>query len=103
MTVNAGNLNGVAHLTVELSVAVHVLLKVAIDALHPAFEVHVLEVDRLGPLLRVCGIDTLTFACDEISLSILLKDRTEDPSVPVEVSELIVFECLIKRSRLRLS
>ena len=116
MAVDAGNLDGVARLAVELSVAVAVLFEVAVDAVHAAFEMDVLQVhgqparfcirlraSRLrrplirrtrvgvvhgrGELLRRGLLHDVARAVEQIALAIALEHGAEQPSMTVEVRE----------------
>ena len=100
-----------------MRVAVHVLLEVAVDAVHAALGVHVLQVHRLARLRHEAtardrrGVDLLAQCWDhagelvllvvgddravlveQVALAVHLEDRAEDPAVAVVVGELRVLE-----------
>src|SRR6185369_17726233 len=70
VTVDAVDLDGRARLAVELAVAVHVLLEVAVHAVHPLLQVDVLHVDGLLPLVGVDVLDRLARLVEEPALAI---------------------------------
>ena len=53
VAIDAIDLDRIARLAVELAVAVAILLEMAVDALHPLVEMHVLQVDGLLELLGI--------------------------------------------------
>ncbi len=75
----------------EQAVAVDVGGEVAIDTLHAAGEVDVLEVDGLLEFFRVGGRDDVVVEGEEVALLVLLEDGAEDPAVAVVVGELGLF------------
>ena len=90
MTVDAVDLYGVPGFSVELAVAVTVLLEVAVDAVHTFFEMNVFEVYGFPEFVRD---RRTTLACpgvEQVSLAVVLEDGAENPSVAVEVAELRV-------------
>ena len=89
MAVDTADLYGVARLAVELAVAVDVLRVVAVDALHPLFEVDVFEMYGLAE--RIAGVgQQVAVLIEQVAMAVALVDRAEDPAVGVEVSELRV-------------
>ena len=86
----------VARLAVELAVAVHVDVEMAIDALHAVREMDVLEVHRLRELLRIVVRDLVVLEVEQVAFAILLEDGAEDPAVAVVVGELRVLQLRIQ-------
>ena len=90
MAVSTGDLNRHAGFTVELAVAVVVLLEMAIDAVHAAFRVNVLQMDGFVPFFRVPGWNDLVLFVEQITLSVLLIYVLKHPAVPMCIGELDV-------------
>ena len=55
MAINAIDLDCIAHLAIELSVAVIVLLEVTINTVHALFQMNVFQVDRQALVSCVLG------------------------------------------------
>ena len=72
MTIDAGDGGRVARLAVKIAVAVHVEVEVAIAALHPAREVDVFEVNRLGEFLWIVVRDLRVAEVEQIAFAIVL-------------------------------
>ena len=100
---------GVAGLSVEVSVTVHIGEEVAIHAMHAHLEVNVLEMHRhvgrrgVAGLLPLVGdgsrqlfgvdvLDLLPVMIQQVAARILLVHRAEHPPVPVKIGELRVLE-----------
>src|SRR5688572_12766251 len=96
MAVDAIDLDRVPRLAVQLAVAVIVLVEMAVDALHAALEVNVLEVNGLAELLRVVVRNDLVVGVEQLAFAIALVDRPENPAVAVEVGELRVLELRVE-------
>lgn len=67
-------------------------IEVAIDALHAPGKVDILQVNRLGKLLRIIVSDRLIVQRLQRALAVFLENRPEDPSVTMVVGELRVFQ-----------
>jgi len=82
-------------LAVDFTVAVIVLCKMAIVALHPLFEMNVCVDERLQS-----GRDRRTrFACllvEPVPFSIVVEDGSEDPAMAVKVGELCGLQLLVE-------
>ena len=88
VAVPALDLDGVGHLRIDVAVAVHVLLAVAVDAVHPLLEVDVAQVDGLGEPLRVGVRDRVVVRVEQHAVPVLLEDLAEVPAVAVLIREL---------------
>jgi hypothetical protein len=88
MTIDAIDFDRGARLLVNFPIAVIVLRKVAIVALHPFFEMNVGEVHGFAEALRIVERDLFAVLVEPVALAIVIEDRAEDPTVPVEVREL---------------
>ena len=92
MTIDAGDGGRVARLAVKLAVAVHVSEKMAIDALHPAREVHVFEVHRFGEFLRIIKRDRVIGEIEQHAFAVVFEDGAKDPAVSVVIGKLGVLQ-----------
>jgi len=101
VAVDAVDLDRGARLAVEHPRPVHVLAEVAVDAVHPALEVDVAQVDGLRELRGVARRDRLARRILELPLAVALVHRAEDPAVAVEVGELRALQAGIERLHLR--
>ena len=79
---------GVARFAVELAVAVDVEKEMAVDALHAAGEMNVVQVNCLGEFLRIAMRDRAIVEVEQGALAIVFEDGSEDPAVAVVVGEL---------------
>ena len=96
VAIDAIDRRGVARLAIELAVAVHVHFEMAIRALHPFRQMHVLQVDRLREFLRIVVRDFVVAQIEQIAFAIVLEDGAEDPAVAVIIGELRVLELRIQ-------
>ena len=85
-----------ARLGVQLSIAVNVLLEVAVHALHSFLEVDVLQVNSLVEFVRVVGGNDFAISVEQIALSIALVNSAEDPAVAMEIGELTLLQLRIE-------
>ena len=99
MAIDAIDLDCVARFSVKLAVAVAVLLEVAVNAVHPFFEMNVFEVHGLPKFVGIVERDRLVVFIEQVALAIVLEDRAEDPSMTVEVAELGVLQLLVEFRR----
>src|SRR4029450_5516734 len=109
VTVHAFDLDGVAYFAVELPVAVHVLLEVAVDAVHALLEMDVLQVDGHARLAEARALDRrgrvlgsrvahdVVAGVEQPALAVVLEDGAEHPAVAVEVGELGERELVVQR------
>ena len=81
---------------VKQAVAVHVRIEVAIDALHPIGQVDILQVDRLGELLRIVVRDDLVVEVEQVALAVFLEHGAEDPAVAVVIGKLGVLQLRVQ-------
>jgi hypothetical protein len=100
VAINTIDRRRVARLAVEHPVAMHILLEVAVRALHPFRQMHVFQVDRLGELLRVVVGDFVVAQIKQVAFAIVLEDRAENPAVSVVVGKLGVLELRIQLGNL---
>src|SRR5439155_27133013 len=78
----------------------HVGKKMAIDALHAAVQVNILEVDGFSELLRSISRNNLVIQIQEVAFAVLLEDSAENPAMPMIVGELRVLEFRIQLGNL---
>src|SRR5947207_14464200 len=88
MTVNTSDLNRSARLVVKHSVAVRVLTKVTINAVHPFFEMDIVEMDRFSESIRIVRRNHGALCVEQIPFSIAFEDLAKDPAVSVRIREL---------------
>ena len=86
----------VARLAVKHAVAVHIEIEMAIPALHPFGEVHILQMDRLGEFVPIVVVDLVVLEIEQIAFAIVFENRTEDPAMSVIIGELGVLELRIE-------
>ena len=79
-----------ARLIVEIAVAMRVLLKMTIDAMHSLFQVNVLKVNSLVELLRIVCRHHFIVGIQQVALAIALEDFPKQPAVSVVISKLYV-------------
>ena len=102
VTIHAVDLDRVPGLSIQFSIAVTVLLKVAIDAMHSLFQMNIFQVHSLREFVRIIERNLLIFRIEKIALAIMLEDRAKNPSVTMKVGKLCILEALIKFRRPRL-
>ena len=107
VAVGASDFDGGPHFAVEFRIAVIVLIEVAVDAVHPLFQVDVHQVHRHAlALLAVLALligrrahglhqilgrdvgDDLSPVVQQIARAVFFEHRAENPAVAVEVGEL---------------
>ena len=89
VAIDAIEFDGGARLAVEFSVAVAVLLEVAIHALHAFLEMDVREVHGFLEFLGILGT-TILFSVEQVALAVALEHGAEEPAVAVKIGELRV-------------
>ena len=70
--------------------------KMAVHTVHTFFEMDVFEVNCLLKAVWIFKIDLLPVFVEQVSFSVALKDRFEDPSMTVVVSKLGVLQLGVK-------
>src|SRR5439155_19251293 len=88
MTVNTSNLNRGARFVVKHSVAVRVLAKMTVDAVHPFFQMNIVEMDSLSESIRIVRRNYCVPGVQQIPFSIAFEHLTKDPTVSVKVGKL---------------
>ena len=99
VAIDAIDFDGVARLAVQFSVAVTVLLEMAVDAMHSLFQVDVFQVHGLLEFVRIVERNLVVVGVEQIAFAVVLEDRAENPSVTVEIGELRVLELLVEFRR----
>src|ERR687884_1050786 len=99
MTVYAADLDSGARLVVEVRVAVRVLSKMAVGAVHALLQMYVLKMDRLFEPVWIVWRNRLVLGVEQVAFAIALEDGAEDPAVPVKVCELRAPERAVERGR----
>ena len=79
-----------ARFAVKHSVAVHIHVEMAIDALHAVREMHVFQMNRLGKFLRIVVSDDVVVEIEQVAFAIVFEDGAENPAVTVIIGELRV-------------
>jgi hypothetical protein len=77
-----------ARLGVQFSIAVRVLLEMAVDAVHSFFQMNVRQVDCLLEFVRVVAGYDFIFTVEQVALAVALVDGAENPAMAMEISEL---------------
>ena len=99
VTIDAIDFDRVAGFAVELAVAVAVLLEVAVDAVHPFFQMDVFEVHRFLELIGIVERDLLVVLVEQVAFAVVLEDGAEDPAMAVEVGKLRVLQLPVEFGR----
>ena len=73
VAIDAIDFDGIARFSVEFAVAVTVLLEVAVDAVHPFFQMDVLEVHRLPEFVGIVERNRLSSLSSRLPLRSCLK------------------------------
>src|SRR5690242_5358401 len=102
VTINAVNFYRRTWLAVDFSVAMIVLLEMAIVALHPLFQMNVCEVYCFSKAIGIVECDWLTVLVEPVSLAIVVEHRAENPAVSVEIGELRSLQLLVEICAARL-
>src|SRR6266851_275292 len=92
VAIDAVDLNGVASLSVQLSIPVSILGEMAVNAMHSFFEVNVLEMHGPAEFVGILGRDDIVLFIEQIALAILLVNRAEDPAVAMKIGKLGVLK-----------
>src|SRR5205085_7586742 len=64
------------------------LMKVTVNAVHPFFEMNIVEMDRFSESIRIVRRYYCVPAVEQIPFSIAFEDLAKDPAVPVRIREL---------------
>src|ERR1700734_462559 len=96
MAIHAVEFGSRPRFAVELSITMVVLFEMAIHAVHSLLQMNVCQMDRFPKFIRVVSGDDFIFGVEQISLSVALVNRAENPAVTVKVGKLALFELLVK-------
>src|SRR6266849_4947278 len=96
MAIDAVDLDGSARLAVNFSVAVIVLCKVAIIALHPFFEMDIGEVDGFAETVGILEGDLLSVLVQPVPFAVVIKHGAKNPAMAVKIGELRGLQLLAK-------
>jgi len=96
MAIHAIHFNSVACFSVQFSVAVTVLFKMAVNAVHPLFQMNIFQMNSLLEFVRIIERDWVAIFIQKNTFAIVLESSPENPAVTVEVCELRVLEVLIE-------
>ena len=102
VTIDTINLDRRARLAVDFSVAVIVLLEMAIVALHPFFEMNVGEMHRFTEAVRIVERDLLAVPVEPVSSAVVVEHGPEDPAMSVKIRELRGLQLLVEFRAARL-
>src|ERR1700682_3545430 len=102
MTIDASDFDSSARLVIENSVAVGVLPKVAINAVHPFLEMNVVEVARLLESIRILRRDDRIPCIEQVPFAIAFEYLTKQPAMAVRVGKLCALELTVEVYRARL-
>src|ERR1700745_3252008 len=97
MTVFARDLDRSAWFVVEISVAMRILPEMAINAMHAAFEMDVVEMNRFFELRRIIRRDDVSLRIEQVSFAIAFEDFPKQPAMPVKVCKLRVAQQCVER------
>ena len=92
VAIDAVDFDGGARLTVNFAVAVIVLGKMAVVALHAFFQMDVREMDGFPEAVGIIESDLLAVLVEPVPFAVVIEDGTEDPAVAVEIGELRGFQ-----------
>jgi hypothetical protein len=92
VAIDAVDFDGGARFAVDFSVAVIVLRKMAVVALHSFFEMNVREMDGFAEALGIIESDLLAFFIQPVAFAVVIEDGAEHPAVAVEIGELRGFQ-----------
>src|SRR5260370_5774330 len=92
VAIDAVDLNGVASLSVQLSIPVSILGEMSVNAMHSFFEVNVLEMHGPAEFVGILGRDDIVLFIEQIALAILLVNRAEYPPVAMKIGKLGVLK-----------
>ncbi len=96
MAIDAGDFDCGRHFTVDVPVAVIVLLEMAVNAMHADIHVHRAEVHRFFHLVRILVTDGAAVFIKQGTLAIALEHGAEIPAVAVVIGELGIFQFRIQ-------
>ena len=92
VAIDAVDFDGGARLTVNFAVAVIVLRKMAVVALHSFFQMDVSEMDGFAEAVGIIERDLLAVFVEPVPFPVVIEDGPEDPAVAVEIGELRGFQ-----------
>jgi hypothetical protein len=95
VTIHAIHFDRVSRLSVELAVAMVVLNKVAVDAVHSLVQMDVCQMHRLSELVRIVEGNDVALGVQEPALTVVFVYGAEDPSMTVKIGELRVLQILL--------
>ena len=96
VAIDAIEFDGRARLAVEFSIAVIVLLELAIDALHSFFRDGCSSTNGFVELLGIAWRNNFVVRVEEIAFAIALEDGAKDPAMAVKIRELRFVELFIE-------
>ena len=88
MTIDAIDFDGGARFAVNLSIAMIILIEMAIGTLHSFFEVNVGEMDSLAEAIGIVEGNDFVVGVEPVPFSVVFVDAAKDPAVAMEVGEL---------------
>ena len=83
-------------LSVNLSIAMIVLIEMAVRALHSLFQMNVRKVHRLAESLWIVERNNLVVLVEPVPFSIVFVDAAKNPAVPVVIGKLGMLELRIQ-------
>src|SRR5580698_10115983 len=81
MAIDAVDFDGGTRLAVNFPVAMIILRKVAVVALHSLFQMNVREMHSLAEAVRIIERDLLAVSVQPVSLAVVIEDGAEHPAV----------------------
>ena len=84
----AVDLDGIARFAVEFSIAMRILLKMAINTLHPFLQMDVFEMHRLREFVGIGERHDLAVTIEQVAFAVAFVDRAKEPAMAVKISEL---------------
>ena len=95
-TIDATHLNRRARFVVKDSVAVRVLAKVTVNAVHPFFKMDVVEMHSLPEAIRIVRRDDCIPGVEQVPFTISFEDFAKHPAMSVKVCELRALELAVE-------
>src|SRR3989442_11191088 len=99
VAVDAVNFNGSAWLTIDFSVSVIVLAKVAIRALHPLREVNIGKMNGLPETVGIVKRDCLAVSVEPVAFPVVRVDSAIHPAVAMKIGELSSLKLFVEFRR----
>ena len=97
MAIGTIHFNCGSHFAINVTIAVHVLRKVTINAVHAHVQVNGTQVHCLVEFLGVVVGNHIALRIQQSTFAVALENCTEVPAVPVVIGKLRVFQFAVER------